>query len=664
MNGYRYVPVGRHFATSDRRGQRHAGGQREHLAGLDGLRGLAVAGVVAYHLGFGWAKGGFLGVDTFLVLSGYLITAGMLSEYDRTGGVSLRAFWVRRIRRLFPALVVVLCAAGLFAATWALPDQRRSLRLDILSALAFGSNWRFIASSQGYFGQAAAPSLVRHTWSLAVEAQLYVVWPLVVVGACRLRARRVLLAAVALGTMSAVLAAVLFATGGVTRAYYGTDTRAAAFLAGAAVAAVVSLGPRAVPTPRWAGVGGAAGIVGTAAAWTRVSGSSPSLFTGLLPLAYLCAAAVVAAVVVAPVGFVARVLSHRLLCGLGRVSYGVYLWHWPIILVLDHARTGLFGPALLLLRLAATGTATALSWLVIERPVLALGPMRLPRRWQPALGITVCASVVAGVLLPSSAGAARAPHRVASRAGDGAPVAFASQPPDPTRVLVLGDSVAVTLADAVKAYGPDYGADVHNGAVVGCGVAVGSAVRTQGDVGQIPGRCQGWERLWQDAVDAVHPDVVLVLVGRWEVLDRVVDGRWQHIGQPDFDAYLAGQLDRALRIGRSGGARVIALTAPYFASQERPQGGRWPEDEPARVDRVNGLLRQEVSLQGGMGVYDLNAAVSPGAKFASVLDGVVVRSSDGVHFSPESGGFLAPRLFPIVTTAGHAALDGGERGAR
>ncbi|GAC1533074.1 MAG: acyltransferase family protein [Acidimicrobiales bacterium] len=663
MNGYRYESVGRHFATSARGSQRGAGKPQAHIDGLDGLRGLAVAAVVAYHLGFGWARGGFLGVDTFLVLSGYLITAGMLTEYARTGRLSLRAFWARRIRRLLPALMVVLSAAGLFAATWALPDQRKALRLDILSALAFGSNWRFIASSQGYFSRAAGPSLLRHTWSLAVEAQLYILWPLVVVGACRLQARRVLLVAAGLATTSGALAAVLATTAGVTRAYYGTDTRAAAFLAGAAVAAVAAR-PGLVHVARWAGALGAVGIVGTGAAWTTVSGGSPWLFGGLIPLAYLCAAGVVTAVVAAPEGLVAKALARRLLCGLGRVSYGVYLWHWPLILILDHARTGLSGLALLLVRLVATTVATAVSWLVIERPVLALGPIRLPRRWQPALGITVCATVVAGVLLPASAGAARGPHRVADRAGDGASAVLTPLAPDPSRVLVLGDSVAVTLANAIKPYGPDYRADVRNGAVVGCGVAVGSMVRTQGDVGQVPGRCQGWERLWQEAVDAVHPDVVLVLVGRWEVLDRVVDGRWQHLGQPDFDAYVAGQLDRAFRIARSGGGRVVVLTAPYFASQERPQGGRWPEDDPARVDRMNDLLREAVTLRGGATLYDLNAAVSPGAKFASMLDGVIVRAADGVHFSPESGGFLAPRLFPVVTAAGHAALEGTGRGAR
>ena len=221
-----------------------------HVAGLDGVRGLAVAAVVVYHLGYGWARGGYLGVDTFLVLSGFLITGGLLAEHERAGRIRLGAFWGRRVRRLLPALLLVVAAVAVWAAVAALPDEARSLRLDGLTALGFVSNWRFVLTGQGYFGQSAAPSLLRHTWSLGVEAQLYLLWPPVVVYLlARRRGRQATAAAaIALAAASWALGALLAHPGNVSLAYYGTDTRAAAFLVGAAAramaAAAVACRPR------------------------------------------------------------------------------------------------------------------------------------------------------------------------------------------------------------------------------------------------------------------------------------------------------------------------------------------------------------------------------------------------------------------------------------
>ena len=655
--------MGRHFARS---GASPAAAGTSHIAGLDGLRGLAVVAVVAFHLGFGWARGGYLGVDSFLVLSGYLITAGLLAEQQRSGRIGLRAFWGRRARRLLPALLVVLVAAALYAAFVALPDEGRSLRLDALSALGFVSNWRFVFSSQGYFGQTSAPSLLRHTWSLGVEAQLYLLWPVVMVVALRRRGPRTVAAlAGGLGAASAGLAMLLAPThGDVSRAYYGTDTRAAAFLFGAAVAGTLAgrhglrrgVSRAAVATTA---VGGAAA---TLLLWATLRGTSPWLFRGGLLAAALATVALVAEVVCAPDGGIARVLSAGPLRLLGRVSYGIYLWHWPLILVLDHRRTGLSGPGLLALRLGATAAATAVSWLVVERPVLGVGPRRVPRRWQPAAGALVGATLVAGVLLPASAGAARPGAHVAAAGpavplvgGEAATTTVAPAPLVPA--VMLGDSVAVTVGNAMKPFAADYRFAFGNDAIVGCGVAVGSALKTLGEVAQVPGRCTGWEQAWQQTIDSARPDVALILLGRWEVLDRLIDGSWQHIGEPAFDTYLAGRLDRALAIATSGGAIAVLCTAPYYQGQERPQGGTWPENDPARVDRFNELARQAVARHPAAVLYDLNGAVSPNAKFTAILDGVAVRSSDGVHFTPASGAFLSPRLFPVLRAA--AARDPG-----
>ena len=207
---------------------RHTGGSRTSLRST-GCRALAVASVIAYHLGYGWARGGYLGVDTFFVLSGFLITSLLLAEFTDACRIDLRGFWARRARRLLPALFVVLAAIAAYAAWWAPAEERRQLRGDGLAALLYSANWRFVLAHNSYFDLFAAPSLVEHTWSLAIEEQFYVVWPLVVVACLALgRGRRAPL--VAFATVGAVTSAVLMAwlaDSDPTRADFGSDSRCA-----------------------------------------------------------------------------------------------------------------------------------------------------------------------------------------------------------------------------------------------------------------------------------------------------------------------------------------------------------------------------------------------------------------------------------------------------
>ncbi len=633
-----------------------------HVPGLDGVRGLAVAAVVAYHLGFGWAKGGYLGVDTFLVLSGYLITAGLLAEHGRSGRVELGAFWARRVRRLLPALLLLVAVIGVYAAMAALPDEARSLRLDGVSALGFFSNWRFVVSAQGYFGRTAAPSLLLHTWSLGVEAQLYLVWPLVTIAVLARWGHRALSRVALLLAAASAAAGVLLAHGGgaqATGAYYGTDTRAEAFLLGAAVAAALA-GRRARGGTRYAGAG-VAGMAITAVLWASLSGTSPWLWRGGLPLAAVATAVIVVDVVVRPLGWAARVLSMGPLRGLGRVSYGVYLWHWPLLLLLDTQRTGLTGPALLALRLAATAAATAASWVLVERPILSGGWRRLRLGSRPAIAMIVASAMVAGlVLAPVARGASAADRKppVASAPPHFVPVGLSAAPrplavaPGTVPALVFGDSVAFTLGYGMVPIAGRYGVDLDDAALIGCGVALGSALRVSGGAGPVPTPCDAWATDWQSWVQMARPAVSIILLGRWEVLDRRIDGRWQHAGQPGFDEYLSAQLDRAIGIAGSTGATVIVCTAPYFQGAERPQGGRYPEDTPGRVDRFNQVVRAEVARHPGVILFDLNGLVSPGGRYAATIDGRAIRSSDGVHFTSDGSGFVAARLLPLVDQVG------------
>jgi len=210
--------------------------------GLDGLRAVAVGAVLLFHGGVTWMRGGFLGVDIFFVLSGYLITTLLLVEWGRTRHIRLLAFWARRARRLLPALALLLVGVVLFGLLVAAPETLDRLRDDALSSIGYVANWRFIASGQSYFDQFVEASPLRHSWSLAIEEQFYLLWPLVLLVLLRWRPRLSSLARLfAAGAIaSALLMAVLVdPEGDPSRVYYGTDTRAQALLVGATLAAIM-----------------------------------------------------------------------------------------------------------------------------------------------------------------------------------------------------------------------------------------------------------------------------------------------------------------------------------------------------------------------------------------------------------------------------------------
>ena len=228
-------------------GRRTAGGVRlPYIPGLDGLRALAVIAVLLYHAGPRWAPGGFLGVEVFFVISGYLITSLLLAEWRQRGRIDLAAFWVGRARRLLPALYVLLVVTLAFAVLF-LPEEVAGLRLDALAAVGYVTNWYLVLGQESYFEAVGRPSLLQHLWSLAIEEQFYLLWPLLFaagmsLGTRRWWRRRLLLAALAAlvgAAASALLMTVLYGTGvEPSRLYYGTDTRATGLLVGAALAYV------------------------------------------------------------------------------------------------------------------------------------------------------------------------------------------------------------------------------------------------------------------------------------------------------------------------------------------------------------------------------------------------------------------------------------------
>ena len=352
-------------------------GSQRYLPGLDGLRALAVGAVVAYHVDLGWAQGGLLGVGVFFTLSGYLITDLLLGQHERTGSLQLADFWLRRARRLLPALFVMLVVV----VAWVTLLDRSLLpaaRGAVAASGVYVTNWWLIAQHSSYFAQFGPPSPLGHLWSLAVEEQFYLIWPwLLWIGLRWRRSRagldmRLAAASLLLAAASAVTMALLYRPGyDPTRVYDGTDTRAFALLIGAALAFVWPsrrLRDKVTSRARWALDGaGAAGLAVFAVLVWRTSEYSPFLFRGGMVLVSFATALMVAAAA-SPASRFGRILGCESLRWLGVRSYGIYLWHFPIIVLTAPAGGG-DTPRRAVLQVTATIGCAALSWRYIEEPI-------------------------------------------------------------------------------------------------------------------------------------------------------------------------------------------------------------------------------------------------------------------------------------------------------
>jgi peptidoglycan/LPS O-acetylase OafA/YrhL len=636
-------------------------------AGLDGVRAFAVAAVLLFHGLPAALPGGFLGVDAFFVLSGFLITALLLAERERIGRIRLGMFWLRRARRLLPALLLMV-GAVVVGARWFVPaEELAAVRTDALATIGYVANWRMIYRGGGYFETTAGASPLQHAWSLGIEEQFYLLWPLAVVG---LRSRFAVGLAAGIGALgSTVAAAWLFDPADPDRAYFGTDTRAAALLIGCLAAAVLPFAVR-VPSTVLAGAAVLAVAV-VAAGWVTASGTDAWLYHGGIVALAAAVAVVLISVVRQPRTPLGRLLAARPLVLLGRISYGVYLWHWPLYAVLTGSRTGLTGPPLLAVRIAATIAVAAASYVLLERPVRRAARIR----WRVAVPAAVSAAVAVAVpiiALPTVAPSPPAPmDRTGAAAGSAPPPgANSSAPPQPNgavpvpltrpgrapggpRVAVLGDSVAWTLAKYLPA---EHRIWLINAAVQGCGIARLPDIRYLGTPHTNYPGCTRWDSRWRDAIQRFDPDVAVILLDRWELMDRRLGGRYQHVGDPDFDAYLTTELDIAWTVAAERGARVVMLTAPYTRRAERPDGGVWDEDTPQRVDAWNRLLATAAATHPARPVVlDLRSVVCPDGHYTSTVDGLRVRS-DGLHFTPEGvREVIAPWLLPRLRTLAGAA---------
>jgi peptidoglycan/LPS O-acetylase OafA/YrhL len=387
------------------------------MSGLDGLRAIAVAAVILYHLSPGIAVGGYLGVDIFFVISGFLITALLLREKDSAGRINLPNFWRGRARRLLPALAVLVlscCTAAWLIGGNVLVDLGR----QVLGAATFSSNWLAIAGHRSYFDE-TAPELFRNLWSLAVEEQFYLVWPLAILLLVLVRKQRLrLVIVVALAAASALAMALVYLPGAdATRVYYGTDTHSFGLAIGAALA-LLSQHWSALPlswprSARWILPStGTLSLGALAAASALMPADAPLVYQGGLAVVAVLTAVTIAGAVV-PGSALGRVLDIAPLRWIGERSYGLYLWHWPVFILIlgalpEWPRLGAGGWLLGTIALAITVTAAALSYRFVEQPIRKNGfratfaaialrwPHAVPRRLGRVATILAVALVVAG----------------------------------------------------------------------------------------------------------------------------------------------------------------------------------------------------------------------------------------------------------------------------
>ncbi len=348
-----------------------------YIPALDGLRAVAVVAVLLYHADQRWIPGGFLGVDVFFVISGYLITCLLLADWQQHGGVGLKRFWYRRARRLLPALFTMLFVVSLYAILF-LPDVLDQLRGEVIAALLYVENWFLIFRNLSYFQSAGRPPLLQHVWSLAVEEQFYLLWPLILVLVLTVwgKSRRALLVGVLIGVaVSTLEMAILYHPyTDPSRVYYGTDTRVAALLLGAALAFVWAPWRLVGRTGRNAAMlldlGALASGILLIWMFLNVGEFDPDLYRGGFLVVALVSAVLVAATVHPASRLLPRLLAIDVFLWIGVRSYGIYLWHWPIYMVTrPHSDIPLTGIPLLVLRLALTLGAAALSYRFVEEPI-------------------------------------------------------------------------------------------------------------------------------------------------------------------------------------------------------------------------------------------------------------------------------------------------------
>ena len=640
---------------------------------LDGLRGIAVLAVVLYHLAPDRLPGGFLGVSMFFVLSGFLITSLLLSESATSGHIGLRDFWRRRFRRLLPAALLGLALAVVVAALVGDPHQLRTLPGDVASAAAYVANWHFIAQGVAYGVHYQQPSVVQHFWSLAIEEQFYIVVALLAFGLARASARRrtwaLVFGALAVASMGATLA---LGSGHEIEIYFGTGTRAFELLAGSLLAiAVTGRIGRPAGSDRATGVlrrfgpqsAGALALLALGAAFVVVRIGDPIVYRGGLWIIALLTIVVLLAI--RSTGFLSRALSWRPLTVLGLVSYGVYVFHWPLFILISDSTVHGAVWVVPVLRLTATAACTVASYYLIEQPVRlqrwSLPPVRVVAVLSVSFMVIIGASVAVGgqahdravvaapdVAIPTPTTLARPSSSIdaavpTSADPDGLKAALSqvvtsatSSPalPEPSSstpattgaaevssVLVMGDSM---MQDAFPTMQADFATQGIRSFTVG---APAQTIMTGNG---------HWLADLKHVVDTEDPDVVVLesCCGDQQPF-TLPNGTVVTSDDPVFWIAWDVLSHIATDIAQSRGARVMWVIPP-------PADGiksTWYGDIKERMGKVADIERKIVRERPEVQLVDWSVLSAPDGSYSATMadrsgNEVTVRADDGVHFSP------------------------------
>jgi peptidoglycan/LPS O-acetylase OafA/YrhL len=573
----------------------------EYQPALDGLRAVAVLAVMLFHHDGDWLPGGFLGVDVFFVLSGYLITSLLLLEHRNTGKVVSVRFWMRRAQRLVPALVLMLGLLALFYATAAPVADAERARDGALATLFFAKNYWDAFVNVGW----RAPT---HTWSLAVEEQFYLVWPVMLGWLLARTASRSGRLLGSLGAMILVSAGLRLAWSfhNATYANEALETRASSLLVGAALA-VFSVSPGATLLARRhraldrVAIAGALACLGSFV-WVGIDRYDILWYGGGLLIAAATAAVIFG--VVHGQGGVRRVLSHRVLRAIGLISYGLYLYHLIVFMWITEDRFSIGGPTVFALRFACSFALAAASFVWVERPIRRIALRRVGRLMllgaTPLLTVLIvfgAAEVVARDVPAGVSVAMRANWiRTAEETPDGA-----------TRVLVAGDSFAAALA-STEPRALQARVQGTTAAVPTCGAGRGAIVL---GAGRYPvEHCDHVDTVFPRAVVDVDPDVAVLLIGAGDVFDREVGGRLLRFDTPELEAYLGRRLDAIGAVLTDAGARLAIAIPPCMPAAPGAVvdafGG--VRAERARHDWLAAVLRRAAE-RAGASVIDLNRAL-------------------------------------------------------